>query len=289
MKPLMLLRKMFLGGVWYVGLRRIGNTPTRYVQVKTPKGQWIADPFLYETAGRTYLFVEQYFTEKQRAGIGVYEIINGEAVNNRIIIDNPYHMSYPCVFNCNGKHYMIPESSANNTIDLYEASHFPYEWKRVKSLISGEIYVDSTVYKHGDKYYLISYKKDTKGWHLVLFLLDMDKFVLNQVSEKIYDNNVGRPAGFLYMDKDLLIRPAQDCSRKYGESIILYKVNELEESGYSEEKFSIIDAQHSLFERNIDRVHTYNKTNEYEVIDVFKERIDLMHGIKIFRRAYLKH
>lgn len=184
MRPLMLLRKMFLGGVWYVGLRRIGNTPTRYVQVKTPKGQWIADPFLYETAGRTFLFVEQYFTEKQRAGIGVYEIINGEAVNNRIIIDNPYHMSYPCVFNCNGKHYMIPESSANNTIDLYEASHFPYEWKRVKSLISGEKYVDSTVYKHGDKYYLISYKKDTKGWHLVLFLLDMDNFVLNQVSEK---------------------------------------------------------------------------------------------------------
>lgn len=73
------------------------------------------------------------------------------------------------------------------------------------------------------------------------------------------------------------------------ESIILYKVKELGKNGYSEEQIRIIEAQHSLFERDIDRVHTYNKTNLYEVIDVFKEKIDLMHGIKIFKRAYLKH
>lgn len=40
------------------------------------------------------------------------------------------------------------------------------------------------------------------------------------------------------------------------ESIILYKVKELGKNGYSEEKIRIIDAQHSLFERDIDRVHT---------------------------------
>lgn len=37
-----------------------------------------------------------------------------------------------------------------------------------------------------------------------------------------------------------------------------------------------------------DRVHTYTDDGTFEVVDLFKEKFDLMHGVKIFCRAYLR-
>ena len=289
MNFLAILRKLFLGGTWYVGLRKLGEKNNKYLQVNTPKGQWIADPFLYEVDGKTYLFVEQYFTDKQRASIGVYDIVEGEAVNNRIIIENTYHMSYPCVFKYKGKHYMIPESSANSTIDLYVATDFPNKWKHVKSLIKGVKYVDSTIFESEDCLYLFTYKIQINSCTLVVFSLDMNSLELKFISEKYYKSNMGRPAGLFFNENGHIIRPAQDCSKKYGESLILYSVTDPKKGNYSEEKYRVIDANKSQYENKIDRIHTYNRSSLYEVIDVFKERIDLLHGIKIIRRAYLKH
>lgn len=290
MNPIALLRKLFLGGTWYVGLRDMNASGKLFYQeVETPEGQWIADPFLYEVEDRHYLFVEQYFTDKQRAGIGCYEIINGKAVNNRIIIDKPYHMSYPCVFNYKGKHYMIPETSANNTVDIYVADKFPDEWHLLKNLMTGEKYVDSTVYIKGNDYYVLTYKKCTEGWKLVVFKLDMDCLTLELSSERIYKQNVGRPGGFLFQEGNIIKRPAQDCSKKYGESLILYNVKTNFDEPYSEEIDSKITKQEIQFSQPFDRIHTLNRDSKYEVIDVFKEKFDLFHAFKIYRRAYIKH
>lgn len=290
MNPIVLLRKLFLGGTWYVGIREVSCTEGRaYKKVETLKGQWIADPFLYEEDGRHYLFVEQYFTDKQRAGIGVYDIVNGKAVNNRVIIDNPYHMSYPCVFHYNGEHYMIPESSANNTVDIYIAEEFPDKWKHVKSLIKGEKYVDSTVCILGEEYYLLSYKKVEEGWDLVVFSIDMTNLELTKKAVEHFSTNIGRPGGFLFQEKGILLRPAQDCSKKYGESLIIYNVQGLEVSEIHETVQRVISPNDIKFPIPIDRIHTLNTDSIYEVVDVFKEKIDLLHGIRIFKRAYLKH
>lgn len=290
MNPIVLLRKLFLGGTWYVGLRDVSLTDGRnYKQVETPKGQWIADPFLYEEKGHHYLFVEQYFKDKQRAGIGVYDIVDGKAINNRVIIDNPYHMSYPCVFNYNGKRYMIPESSANNTVDIYMAEEFPDKWKHVKSLIKGEKYVDSTVYIFEDVYYLLSYKKVDNGWDLVVFLIDMENLELTKKAVEHFSTNIGRPGGFLFQENGKLLRPAQDCSKKYGESLIIYNVQGIKNADIQETAQGVISHRDVVFPVSIDRVHTLNTDSRYEVVDVFKEKIDLLHGIRIFKRAYLKH
>ena len=81
MKLNALLNKLFVGGKWYVGYRDYTSTNAKeYEIVDVSKGQWIADPFMYEFEGKHYLFVEQYLEEKQRAGLGVYEFIDGKPV-----------------------------------------------------------------------------------------------------------------------------------------------------------------------------------------------------------------
>ena len=37
-----------------------------------------------------------------------------------------------------------------------------------------------------------------------------------------------------------------------------------------------------------DRVHTYTDDGTFEVVDLFREKFDLLHGVKIFCRAYLR-
>lgn len=287
--PLAILKKMFLGGTWFVGIRDYTKCDAQsYMNIEVPKGQWIADPFIVENDGRHYLFCEQYFNEKQKASIGCFEIVDGKAINNHIIIETSYHMSYPCVFSYNGTFYMIPESSANKTIDLYKADNFPYKWSHHKVLHEGDRFVDTTVFIYDGEYYLLSYVKVSKGWDLVVFSLKMDMLTIEEICRYHYNTNIGRPAGFLYKAKKL-IRPAQDCHKKYGESIIFYSVEFKQGENYREEKIGELKSDNINFPFKIDRIHTINRDDKYEVIDVFKDEINLFHGLRIIKRAYFTH
>ena len=110
-----LYSKLFIGGKWHVGYRTL-NAETPYEIVETPQKTWIADPFLFEHKGEHYLFVEIYDELAEKAGIGYYHFENGVPKYKGVIISNPYHMSYPCVFVYKDNIYMIPETSGNNTI-----------------------------------------------------------------------------------------------------------------------------------------------------------------------------
>ena len=59
-----LIQKAFIGGQWYVGYRRKGDT--KYSVIETPKDMWIADPTMFAANGEHYLFVEVYENKKKR-------------------------------------------------------------------------------------------------------------------------------------------------------------------------------------------------------------------------------
>lgn len=276
-----LIQKAFIGGQWYVGYRRKGDT--KYSVIETPKDMWIADPTIFAANGEHYLFVEVYETKKKKAAIGYYHFENNIPVYKGLIIENSYHMSYPCVFEHNGKYYMIPESSANDSITLYRAEHFPDKWVKESDLLKGEKYVDSTVFQGVDGLGLLSYKATRGGWQLVCFSLDMDQKSLKKQRVLDYQENVGRPAGYLF---DGNKRPAQDCRKKYGENILVYEVDSFQP--YVEHFIHTIKAKQIETSELYDRVHTYTDDGTFEVVDLFKEKFDLLHGIKIFFRAYLR-
>ena len=81
-------------------------------------------------------------------------------------------------------------------------------------------------------------------------------------------------------------RLAQDCRRKYGENLLIYEIDSLKP--YSEHLIDTISAKKIMTEKIFDRVHTYTTDGTYEVVDIFKEKFDLLHGIKIFCRAYVR-
>ncbi len=281
-----ILTKAFVGGDWKVAYKVIDDRNAQYQIVDTPDGTWAADPFLYETDGEHYLFVELCLKKKDKGVIAYYHFINGKPVFQNTIIESSYHMSYPCVFSCDGERYMIPETADNGSIDLYKAVEFPRQWKKVATLITHEKYVDTTVFCLNNRYYVVSYRKATSGWSLDFFELDMVGYQLHKIGSKEYKNNIGRPAGNFYKQNGL-IRPAQNCSLKYGEEIILNKVMTDGKKFEEREKGRIQIADITLPVK-AQRIHTYNTDSTYEVVDLYVEKFNPLHGVQTFWRAYLK-
>ena len=95
------------------------------------------------------------------------------------VLIEPYHLSFPYVFEDHGKIYMIPESQENDTIRLYQANADLTDFRFVRILLKQErdkqinfSFNDSHVYHKDDKFFLFtSYQKDWM-YYQELYLTD---------------------------------------------------------------------------------------------------------------------
>ena len=273
MRIIDLLKKAFFGGEWAVGYREIGKG--KYTIIPLSVG-WIADPFMIEYQGEHYLFVE--YVNGKRGQIAYYKFIDNKPVFQKVIISERYHLSYPCVFMHGADVYMIPESADNHSIDLYKAVSFPDRWEKVSRLEDG-IYYDTTYVNYKEKDYLITYSPKKGYFELGLFAFDIDGRKIEKLAEVQYKENIGRPAGKIYVDNCEMIRPAQDCSRKYGENLLFYRVEGLDDGKFSEALIKTISAKET--DSSFQRIHTYNTDTEYETVDFFKEQFHLFRPFKL--------
>ena len=54
----------------------------------------------------------------------------GRAQRLGIVLDEPFHLSYPQVFQWQGAWYMTVESAGARRVSLYRATDFPLRWER---------------------------------------------------------------------------------------------------------------------------------------------------------------
>lgn len=275
------IKKAFIGGEWSIAYKN----EEEFQVINLPKGLWAADPILFKHDNIHYLFAEIYETKKKKASIGYFVFENGKPIYKGLVIETNYHMSYPCVFEVGGTVYMVPESSSNRSVDLYKATHFPNEWKKEKSLLTDCDFVDSTVFETDGKYYLFTYARNKSNWSLVYYSMDVDSFVLKKEGEVFFKDNIGRPAGKFFKQGGNIIRPAQDSFRKYGESVIFYKVISVDP--YAEEELARISTSDLGLVSGARRVHTFSKDDKYVVIDFFVEKFELFHAFEIYKRSHL--
>lgn len=52
-----------------------------------------------------------------------------------LALDEPWHLSYPFVFEHGGQMYMVPEGSKSGALRLYKATKFPLDWAQEQVLI----------------------------------------------------------------------------------------------------------------------------------------------------------
>lgn len=262
------------------GCTLMDNLTEPFVAIPNNWRYWRADPFLVEHRGKTYLFAEMYDRLRLRGVIGCCELTQKGCSPWRVIIEELFHLSYPFVFRHDNETYLIPESFRSGKITLYKAVDFPYAWKRVCE-IAEMVSVDSTIIQSPKGSYMITLRIVNAVAELVIMSID-DQLCPSEphvISGK-EDPNV-RPAGRTFCYEGKMIRPAQDCTKGYGFGLNFYEVVCLDADHYEEKLLKkILPSDISVRnEKCIHGIHTYNLTDDYEVIDYKKYELGIVSKV----------
>ncbi|MEO7363816.1 MAG: hypothetical protein ABI120_26020 [Gemmatimonadaceae bacterium] len=253
------------------GLRSTGPGPAApFTELVSPKNHYYADPFLVERDGRSFLFFEDFLYKANRGIIAYVELqADGSVTPARTVLDLPYHLSYPFVFEHDGAMYMIPESASNKSVDLYRASSFPDTWEHVKSLQTGVRAYDVTLYVRDGVYWFFANIVE-RGTHSSdeLFLFSADSltgdWTPHPMNPIVSDVRRSRPAGKLFERDGRLMRPSQDCSLSYGGAMQLNEILVLSKTHYEEHPVSRIDPD---WAPGLVGTHTLNSSEHFETMD----------------------
>lgn len=228
--------------------------------IEPPGNLSYADPFLFGD----YLFFELFDQEKGVIAcmkidganfIGAKKITLSEP---KVVLERPYHLSYPYMLEDEGEIYMIPETLGNNTIEIYKANPFPYKWDLVSTIMQGVAPADPNIIKHGNQYYLFStfhgdnnleiHKSSNllKGW-----TLSKRQQIINS-----------RGAGNIFELGGKTIRPVQNSTKDlYGYGIIF---REISIDPYTEKEIHRINPD---WMDGLLGTHTFNANEKYVVVD----------------------
>jgi len=117
----------------------------------------VADPFLIKVDDRWYMFIEVVSQLSWRGEIAYASSDDGfNWQYGSLVLQEPFHMSYPYVFEWRGDHYMIPETGAARAIRLYKASRFPDRWEFVSTILDGTRAVDTSIVRHENRWWLFT-------------------------------------------------------------------------------------------------------------------------------------
>lgn len=231
-----------------------------------------ADPFIWtDNEGISHIFFE-YMPYKTNKGVINHVSYNPETnkfKDSGTVLECPYHLSFPYIFEYNGDIFMIPETGQNRTIEIYKASKFPQKWILYHTAMTNIIANDTVLYRDGETWWLFTSVgiEGEKNWdELSIFYSDspFGEWIPHSQNPVKSDCRSARMAGNIYKNKEgKLIRPAQDCTHGYGTAISLCEIEILSKTDYKERVCKKINPP-----KNYSGAHTLNKSGRLTFFDL---------------------
>ncbi len=251
----------------------IGNEQHANVELlyRASTSRYFADPCVVLRDSRAYVFVEEYRRMRHTGSVAVSELGDRGAGAPQAAIEEPHHLSYPHVFEYGGETYCIPESGRIRKVCLYRCVEFPHKWEFVHTLIDGFEAADSTIVRHGDRWWLFCTSSEAVArghyshlyiWHAQDLFGNWTQHVRNPVK---IDARSARPAGAFFMHDGTLYRPAQDCSRSYGGAVRINRIDTLTQTEFEETVVGTIRPPRHGYSRGL---HTLAAAGDCCIVDV---------------------
>ncbi len=265
--------KLFLEQ-WFLIFNLENKSETKLLKnfhkILPPKDRFWADPHIVFRNNLYYIFFEEFIYKQNKGHISYFTIDeNGIYTKPIKILEQPFHLSYPFIFEYENELYMIPESQ-EKSIQLYKCLKFPEKWEFQKNLLTNISAADSTIFFHQNKWWMFSGIKDNQrmDWgNLCIFYADnpiSDNWIPHQNNPIIKNISNSRPAGNFFIEDGNLCRPAQiSTTDTYGKGIIINKINILNEKNYDEEPIKTIEP----WKKSIIGIHTLNHVNNLTIFD----------------------
>lgn len=205
------------------------------------KADGVADPFMVRYGENWLLFFE---VENRRSGRGEVGLATSrDAISwqfEGIILAEPFHLSYPQVFEYDGSWYLVPEAASSGTTRLYRAESFPLSWRLHTILVEAAL-IDPTLFRHADRWWMLALEGFRRQDALVLYYADRlagpwrahpaNPMVVN-------DRRAARPAGRVIEYQGSLIRFSQDYTQYYGRSVRAFAIDQLSPDVYIEHELN---------------------------------------------------
>jgi len=233
--------------------------------------KYAADSFCFESNNSNYIVFEDYDYKTKRGIISLAKLnSNQKPIDIKPVLERPFHLAYPFVFQHNQSIYLIPETAENGTVELYkwDEENEKFDFQQVLVNIPG---VDTSIVYYQRRWWIFcGLKNDLPNEKLHIYHSDTltgnyKPHLLNPVK---VDPAGSRPAGQFIIKNDVLYRPAQHSVNWYGEKIDWFKINKLSTTSFSEEYVGDIKPQ-KQWEHN-KGVHTFSQTSKLLVIDAKK-------------------
>ncbi len=245
------------------------NHPIKPEWLPLPTGVFHADPFLISRSDKHYLIFEEFDYQQKKGHISIIETVDFSSFSDpRPIIQQPFHLSYPFMLEDKNELYCIPEQYQSGKVVIYQAISFPDKWDQRKVLLPDFPGVDPTLLFHKGMWWLfVANFKDEDQNKLYLFYANdfLGPWKPHPNNPVKTDLTKTRPAGPIFQLNNNLIRPAQNCTRTYGGSIIFNKIIELTKDTYAEQYWGSLNPD--PISSYPDGIHHISSNGTYTVID----------------------
>ncbi|TDR73904.1 glucosamine inositolphosphorylceramide transferase family protein [Paludibacterium purpuratum] len=234
------------GQIWSIGLAfgasplalRVPDSPIlTKADITDVAADFVADPFLIRLNQSWHLFFEIWNRNADKGEIGHAQSADlRHWTYDGIVLREPWHLSYPHVFEHGGEIWMTPESTDAGGVHLYRAASFPHRWHDEGVLVPGALADPSPLFWQGN-WYLFACPSFEKHDDLTLFTsaqLDGGWRPHPAGLLRTADVRGSRPAGRLLNDEGRLLRWAQDCYPQYGTAVRAFEILELNPERYRE-------------------------------------------------------
>jgi len=272
------LRRMVRRETWWLayGFGKDPLSPRPDRTLPSAPGNFWADPFPVADEGGYWIFFEEAPLVGQVGHLSVMRMDpSGRCQAPTRVLKSETHLSYPGVFRAGNSWYLVPESSAARSVQLYRARRFPFEWE-LEEVLLGEVQAyDPTLAKIDDRWWMfvnIAAEGGSTLDELHLFHADrlQGPWKAHSRNPVKSDARSARPAGHIFGYRGSLYRPAQDCSIRYGRAVVLHRIVKIDLHEYVEVEASRILPD---WDPLVVGVHTLNHAGGLTMMDcLYRER-----------------
>jgi hypothetical protein len=247
--------------------------------------RFLADPFGLWRDGRLHVFVETY---DYRVRIGAIEVLvyDGDLrlLSRAPVLNEPWHLSYPLVFEAEGETWMLPEAHRSQALTLYRAVDFPTRWEPAHRIELDHVPVDATPLFHDGRWWLFytsasSEPDKMSALHIAYADRLAGPWTPHPMNPVRVDVTSSRPGGTARVIDGEIVLPVQDCASTYGNAIRLLRFPVLTPDRVEMSAGARIEAP-TAFAPYVEGLHTLAAAGDVTLIDAKRTELSL-HGLSI--------
>jgi hypothetical protein len=243
---------------------------------RPPEYRFLADPFPHPSGG--------ILAEALRRSDGQGEIVHIYEERTHVLCSGTGHFSYPATIATNNGSFLVPEVSEWSRPLVYRMDASGAQPEGELDIDGDPRIVDPTLHSHDGRLYLFGNGLADGPGVLRLWVADdlRSRFSEHPESPIRISPEGSRMAGAPLRLGGRLLRLGQDCSRDYGDGIIVFEIDCLSPDSYSERQLGTIRFG------DLKGPHTLNFKDGTAVFDFYRERFSPFAGVRRLQAALSK-